>query len=84
LIELAPSIAQIMDDGGALILAGLLNTQADAVLRAYRRHGFRLEKRVDCGDWPCLWLVKRRFYGWKRPVRANGRTSQPPGDFGTW
>lgn len=84
LIELAPSIAQIMDDGGALILAGLLNTQAEAVLRAYRRQGFRLEKRVDCGDWPCLWLVKRRAYGWKRPVRASGRTSQPPGDFGTW
>jgi ribosomal protein L11 methyltransferase len=84
LIELAPSIAQIIDDGGALILAGLLNTQAEAVLRAYRLHGFRLQKRVDCGDWPCLWLVKRRVYGWKRPVRANGRTSQPPGDFGTW
>lgn len=84
LIELAPSIAQIMDDGGALILAGLLNTQAEAVLRAYRLHGFRLQKRVDCGDWPCLWLVKRRAYGWKRPVRASGRTSQPPGDFGTW
>jgi ribosomal protein L11 methyltransferase len=84
LIELAPSIAQIIDDGGALILAGLLNTQAEAVLRAYKRHGFRLQKRVDIGDWPCLWLVKRRVYGWKRPVRANGRTSQPPGDFGTW
>jgi ribosomal protein L11 methyltransferase len=84
LIELAPSIAQIIDDGGALILAGLLNTQAEAVLRAYRLHGFRLQKRVDCGDWPCLWLVKRRVYGWKRPVRANGRTSQPAGDFGTW
>jgi ribosomal protein L11 methyltransferase len=84
LIELAPSIAQIIDDGGVLILAGLLNTQAEAVLRAYRLHGFRLQKRVDCGDWPCLWLVKRRVYGWKRPVRANGRTSQPPGDFGTW
>jgi len=84
LIELAPSIAQIMDEGGALILAGLLNTQAEAVLGAYRRHGFRLQKRVDCGDWPCLWLVKRRVYGWNRPVRANGRTSQPPGDFGTW
>lgn len=84
LIELAPSIADIVDDGGSLILAGLLNTQADAVLRAYRRQGFRLEKRVHCGDWPCLWLVKRRAYSWKRPVRASGRTSQPPGDFGTW
>jgi ribosomal protein L11 methyltransferase len=84
LIELAPSIANILRDNGSLILAGLLNTQAEAVLRAYRRQGFRLEKRVDCGDWPCLWLVKRPIYGWKRPVRASGRTSQPPGDFGTW
>ncbi|WP_295497326.1 50S ribosomal protein L11 methyltransferase [Sphingorhabdus sp. EL138] len=84
LIELAPSIAEIVDDNGSLILAGLLNTQAEAVLRAYKLHGFRLEKRADCGDWPCLWLVKRRAYGWKRHVRASGRTSQPPGDFGTW
>jgi ribosomal protein L11 methyltransferase len=84
LIELAPSLSAILREGGSLILAGLLNTQAEAVLRAYRLHGFRLQKRVDCGDWPCLWLVKRRVYGWKRPVRANGRTSQPPGDFGTW
>lgn len=84
LIELAPSIANIVRDNGSLILAGLLNTQAKAVLRAYKRQGFRLEKRVDCGDWPCLWLVKRPSYGWKRPVRASGRTSQPPGDFGTW
>ena len=84
LIELASSIADIVDDGGSLILAGLLNTQVYAVLRAYRRHGFRLVKRIDSGDWPCLWLVKRRTYGWKRPIRASGRTSQPPGDFGTW
>ena len=84
LIELAPSIANILRDNGSLILAGLLNTQIEAVLRAYKRQGFRLEKRTDFGDWPCLWLVKRRTYGWKRPVRASGRTSQPPGDFGTW
>jgi len=84
LIELAPSIANILRDNGSLILAGLLNTQIEAVLRAYKRQGFRLEKRTDFGDWPCLWLVKRRTYGWKRPVRATGRTSQPPGDFGTW
>jgi ribosomal protein L11 methyltransferase len=84
LIELAPSIANILRDNGSLILAGLLNTQIEAVLRAYKRQGFRLEKRTDFGDWPCLWLVKRHTYGWKRPVRATGRTSQPPGDFGTW
>ncbi len=84
LIELAPSLAGILDEGGSLILAGLLDTQIDAVLSAYRICGFRLQQRRDMGDWPCLWLVKRRNYGWQRPLRADGRTSQPPGDFGTW
>lgn len=84
LIELAPSLSEIAQDGGSLILAGLLNTQADAVLKAYRGQGFRLHHRADLGDWPSLWLVKRKKYSWQRPVRASGRTSQPPGDFGTW
>lgn len=84
LIELAPSLAEITQDGGSLILAGLLDTQAKAVMRAYRLQGFRLQRREDTGDWPCLWLVKRRNYSWRRPLRADGRTSQPPGDFGTW
>lgn len=84
LIELAASFAAIIQEGGSLILAGLLDTQADAVLAKYRRQGFRLQRRIDSGDWPCLWLVKRRSYSWQRPVRASGRTSQPPGDFGTW
>ncbi len=84
LIELAASFAAITQEGGSLILAGLLDTQADAVLAKYRRQGFRLQRRIDSGDWPCLWLVKRRSYSWQRPLRASGRTSQPPGDFGTW
>jgi ribosomal protein L11 methyltransferase len=84
LIELAPSFAAIAVEGGSLMLAGLLNTQTEAVLRAYRAQGFMLRQRTDTGDWPCLWLVKRRAYGWQRPHRASGRTSQPPGDFGTW
>ncbi len=84
LIELAASFAAITQEGGSLILAGLLDTQANAVLATYRRQGFRLQKRIDTGDWPCLWLIKRRNYSWQRPLRASGRTSQPPGDFGTW
>ena len=84
LIELAASFAAITQEGGSLILAGLLDTQADAVLAKYRHMGFRLQRRIDSGDWPCLWLVKRRSYSWQRPLRASGRTSQPPGDFGTW
>lgn len=84
LVELAPSFAAIAREGSSLILAGLLNTQVKTVVRAYRAQGFRLHRRTDQGDWPCLWLIKRRRYGWERPLRASGRTSQPPGDFGTW
>ncbi len=84
LIELAPSFAEILRDGGMLMLAGLLDTQAQTVAAAYRKLGFRLQNRTDTGDWPCLVMVKRKRYGWARPVRADGRTSQPPGDFGTW
>ncbi len=84
LIELAPSLSAILQPGGTLILAGLLNTQAASVIRAYRRYGFCIEQRVDSGDWPCLRLVKRRKYSWQRPSRADGSTSQPAGDFGTW
>jgi ribosomal protein L11 methyltransferase len=84
LIELAPAFAAIAREGGSLILAGLLDTQAASVISAYRTQGFRLQQRTDNGDWPCLWLIKRRDYSWKRPLRASGRTSQPLGDFGTW
>ncbi len=84
LIELAPSLAEIVQDGGSLILAGLLDTQAIGVLRAYRAQGFRLQRRADAGDWPCLWLIKRPCHKWRRPLRARRHTSQPPGDFGTW
>jgi ribosomal protein L11 methyltransferase len=84
LIELSPSFAAIARAGGSIILAGLLDTQAEAVLAAYRAQGFMLVRRCDNGDWPCLWMRKRQRYGWQRPVRADGRTSQPPGDFGTW
>lgn len=84
LVELAPSFAAVIADGGTLILAGLLDTQLDKVAAAYWRNGFLLVERADNGDWPCLRLVKRRRYGYRRRIRASGRTSQPPGDFGTW
>lgn len=84
LIELAPSLAEVTAPGGTLILAGLLDRQQRAVARAYRRQGFRLAESAPNGDWPTLRLVKRHRLGWRRPVRASGRTSQPPGDFGSW
>lgn len=93
LIELAPSLSAIVADGGTLILAGLLDGQADAVIAAYRAQGLRLVDRLETGDemgdsggrhWPTLRLRKRPAIGWKRPRRwqedANG---EAPG-FGSW
>jgi ribosomal protein L11 methyltransferase len=60
LIDLAPVLSAALAPGGTLILAGLLDHQAEAVATAYRRHGLRLAGRVVRGDWPALRLVKRR------------------------
>ncbi len=83
LIELAPALAAILHEGGTLVLAGLLDTQIPAVKAAYWRQGLRLAEATE-GEWPCLRLVKRHRLGWRRPARPKLRTSQAPGDFGTW
>ncbi|MBA4092295.1 MAG: 50S ribosomal protein L11 methyltransferase [Sphingobium sp.] len=71
LIELAPTLCALVEDGGTIVLAGLLNGQADAVVAAYRAQGMRLAERSDRGEWPTLRLRKRPSIGWKRPRRIN-------------
>jgi ribosomal protein L11 methyltransferase len=83
LIALAPALAAITAPGGTLVLAGLLATQREAVLRAYVRAGFRLD-RTGSGEWSVLTLTRRRRFGWRRAVRSNGSAGQVPGDFGSW
>jgi ribosomal protein L11 methyltransferase len=56
LIELAPDFARALAPGGTVILAGLLDTQADAVARAYQGFGLALRQR-GIGEWPVLVLV---------------------------
>lgn len=60
LIELAPVFGHAVLPGGSIILAGLLDTQKDAVAQAYRRQGFYLADSIVRGDWPTLRLVKRK------------------------
>jgi ribosomal protein L11 methyltransferase len=55
LIELAPAFAKALAPGGTVILAGLLDTQADAVGRAYEALGLKLSDR-GAGEWPVLVL----------------------------
>jgi ribosomal protein L11 methyltransferase len=84
LIDLAPSISAALAPGGTLIVAGLLETQAERVANAYRRHGLRLAGKQPMGDWPTLRLRKRVRYGWGRVTRPGpDGTGLAPG-FGSW
>jgi ribosomal protein L11 methyltransferase len=65
LIALAPSVSKALEAGGRLILAGLLDHQAEAVASAYRRHGLMLAFRVEHGEWPTLVMRKRKSLGWR-------------------
>ena len=58
LIEMAPAIARVVGGGGAIVLAGLLERQADAVEAAFRAVDVRPERRVVRGEWPTLILRK--------------------------
>ncbi len=84
LIELAPSLCAQLAHGGSLILAGLLQTQADRVVDAYRKQGMRLANRIDNGDWPTLHLRKRHRFGWRRPARWRAEDFGDAPGYGSW
>ncbi len=83
LVELAPTVAMALAEGGTLLVAGLLEGQADIVAQAYRRQGLRLAGRIDRGHWPTLRLVKRRRHGADRVTRRSRGRGEAPG-FGSW
>lgn len=83
LTELAPTIGMALEEGGTLILAGLLHSQAATVARAYRRQGLRLVGRIDRGEWPTLVLRKRHRFGTDRVTRMSRGRGEAPG-FGSW
>lgn len=58
LIELAEDFAAAVAPGGTVMLAGLLDTQADAVASAYTSLGMELIESRG-GEWPVLVLGKR-------------------------
>jgi ribosomal protein L11 methyltransferase len=57
LIELAPDFAKATAPGGAIILAGLLDTQAEAVVEAYAAEGCSVIERGP-GEWTVLVLTR--------------------------
>ena len=56
LIAMAGEVAGIAAPGGRVLLAGLLSTQADAVLAAYAAQGCVERRRLVRGDWTVLLL----------------------------
>jgi ribosomal protein L11 methyltransferase len=58
LIELAPAFAKSVAPGASIILAGLLDTQADAVVAAYQSEGMRVVGRGE-GEW-CVLVLEAR------------------------
>ncbi len=55
LIDLAPDFSRSLEAGGVIVLAGLLDKQADAVIAAYRGLGLAVRDRGS-GEWPVLVL----------------------------
>ena len=58
LIELAPAFAKSVAPGATLILAGLLDTQADAVIAAYEAEQIKVVERGE-GEW-CVLVLEAR------------------------
>jgi ribosomal protein L11 methyltransferase len=55
LVELAPAFAKTVAPGTSLVLAGLLDTQADTVIAAYQAEGMKLVEGGS-GEWRVLVL----------------------------
>ncbi|OWU85486.1 ribosomal protein L11 methyltransferase [Oceanicola sp. 22II-s10i] len=58
LIDLAPDVSGHLSRGGYAILSGLLNEQAEEVLRAYEQCGLKQAHCERIGDWTTLTLQK--------------------------
>lgn len=56
LCELAPQLKQHLKTGGKVILSGILNTQAKAVIDAHTTQGLKLIQKIEDGEWSILEL----------------------------
>ncbi|MBL4618094.1 MAG: 50S ribosomal protein L11 methyltransferase [Robiginitomaculum sp.] len=56
LIEMAEGISSLLTTNGYLILAGLLNEQAEAVASAYQKHNMKIIRSQIIGEWTILVL----------------------------
>jgi ribosomal protein L11 methyltransferase len=57
--RLAAPLARLLAPDARVILSGLLATQENAALAAYRAHGLKLERRIPLDEWVTLVLTRR-------------------------
>jgi ribosomal protein L11 methyltransferase len=57
--RLAGDVARSVRRGGSVILSGILNPEAAAVIAAYAAHGFVVVQHRRIGEWSTLTLRKR-------------------------
>jgi ribosomal protein L11 methyltransferase len=65
--RLAVPMARLLAPGARVVLSGLLASQVNTALAAYRAHGLALERRIQLGGWATLLL--RRCSA--KPVRRK-------------
>lgn len=58
LCHMAPDASNALKEGGYIVLAGLLNRQAEDVIDSYRSVGLRLVDQLFIGDWSTLIMGK--------------------------
>ncbi|MGL6044416.1 MAG: 50S ribosomal protein L11 methyltransferase [Sandaracinobacteroides sp.] len=75
LVALAPSLCAVIGRGGHLVLAGLLQPQAQRVIAAYRARGLVLVARSPRAEWPVLLFRKLGPASRRAALRGARRAS---------
>jgi ribosomal protein L11 methyltransferase len=75
LVALAPSVSAVVARGGYLVLAGLLQPQAQRVIAAYRAQRMKLVWRDQRAEWPVLLLRKTGPTSRRAALRGTRRES---------
>jgi ribosomal protein L11 methyltransferase len=57
--RLAAPLARSLSPNARVVLSGLLATQAEAAVAAYRTHGIMLERRIPLDEWVTLVMVAK-------------------------
>jgi ribosomal protein L11 methyltransferase len=65
--RMAKDLARSLAPGGAAVLSGFLESDADAVLAAHRLQGLRLIRRITIDGWQTLIVGRRAAAGQRQP-----------------